>query len=77
MTRKLSPDPKTRTSALSAVEARLSNMMDAMFAREQARSWVPVYGFLILTRYAHQHTQLAAISARAESARIRLLQGGL
>ncbi len=74
LSRKPIPNIKARADALTALIARLSRLSDAMYLREEARAWVPVYGFLLMSRYDHQREQLAAISARAESARIRVLQ---
>ncbi len=76
MSRRLAPDPKARAAALQSLESGISAMTEAMLVRLKARSWLPVYGFLILTRYEHQIAQLADIAARAESARIRLLYRG-
>lgn len=71
--RRLSPEPEKRAAALKTIRDRIDKMTDAMFARQQARAWLPVYGFLMSARYEHQRRQLSAISARAESDRIRLL----
>lgn len=72
--RRYSPDPHKREAALRTVRESIDKMTDAMFARQQARAWIPLYGFLMTARYEHQRGQLAAISARAESDRIRLLR---
>jgi sphingomyelin phosphodiesterase 2 len=70
--RRAAPDPKAREAALDVLEKRLTQMMNAMWRREQARRWIPVYGFLLSTRYDHQRRQLEAIVARAETLRVRL-----
>ncbi|MBI3553861.1 MAG: endonuclease/exonuclease/phosphatase family protein [Elusimicrobia bacterium] len=73
--RRLHPAAKERLAALAALETRIDAMLADMYRREGARSWLPIYGFLIMTRYEHQRRQLGAILGRVESARIRLLQG--
>jgi endonuclease/exonuclease/phosphatase family metal-dependent hydrolase len=76
MSRRLNPDSKARGAALQTIESSIDRMTAAMVARLLARSWIPVYGVLLVTRYEHQIAQLAEIGARAESARIRLLYHG-
>lgn len=74
MSRHLNPEPTARAAALQTIESGIDAMAAAMVARLKAYDWLPVYGFLLTTRYEHQIAQLADIAARAQSARIRLLR---
>lgn len=67
------PDPARRRAALEKIDAALARMTSLMLERERARSWIPIYGFLITTRYHHQLEQLYDIRQRVETARILTL----
>ncbi len=68
------PDAERRLAALGKIDAALESMTALMLARERARSWIPVYGLLITTRYDQQLEQLYALRQRVETARIKTLR---
>jgi hypothetical protein len=70
------PDKARRLAALEKIDAALERMTRLMLARERARSWIPVYGFLITARYDHQLEQLYDLRQRVETARLMTLQSG-
>lgn len=67
-------DPARRKAALETVGRALDAMAARMVVRENRRSWIPVYGFLMSLRYAHQFDQLRDIRARVDTALLSDLQ---
>jgi endonuclease/exonuclease/phosphatase family metal-dependent hydrolase len=68
---RLNADKRDRTGALEDIETTLNNMLDLMSRRRRARSWIPVYGFLMGLRYDHQARNITYVRDRATSARLQ------
>ena len=67
-------DAARRAAALRTVGRALDAMSAAMSQRQERRSWIPVYGFMMALRYSHQLDQLRDLRARVETALLTDLQ---
>lgn len=70
---RLKPVLELRAQALRKIQSEIAQMMQTMGRRLTARSWIPVYGFVMSLRYNHQLAQLTDIKTRVETARILAL----
>lgn len=72
--RRLAPEARPRLEALMRVETAVARMVGEMYDREHARSWIPLYGFVLSWRYDRQIARLQSVRGRVESARILTLE---